>query len=609
MSTCPQPTEGTGAKPRPAQPGKRGRSSPAPSSPKPDEVAPAPAGMVRLLSGQLVTVEDAQQVLPRARPPGTPAPARDGASDDAPTYRREPAGDCCAHTFDPTSLHDELDALRAEVAREREGRIRAEAFAEGERAAYERVLASVLAARPMEAPSRPARPVDTSVTQPVTLASVTPQRDSVTASVTQEEGEKGREERKRELAAARQRDWRIRQRDRNAVTLEGSVTLEKKSSPPSPSAREERGTRAPAVTQPSVTALRDAAAAGLRDHRTPDTLPALVQALRAAWNELAAPHGFEPWRERTSRVLLADALAALERRPLEEWREVFARVPRSPVCRGELGSRQRACLVYVLKGQTHAGYEVAEQLLSGAWSVEPLPSAGGDAPPSQEMLPEAPAARAWRQVLDMLGSDGRHHIVGQLRLRVSPEAIEDGHLVLACADRYAPAWLAEGALELVRQTLVVLGHAGVRLREVEAPPGLPPPLAPPAPVPAAAPEPLPFELPPEADAPVEPLQDGVDRLFREVKGAAYTWRPGRDDTASRTLLSLAGQGGVPEVLRRWRHGLTATFRQRCDTLADLVQRWEANAQPEARAGTGPPGRRASAGPAPASPPEEYPQPF
>ncbi|NRD61483.1 hypothetical protein HRD49_06930, partial [Corallococcus exiguus] len=451
MSTCPTP---------PARPRRR------PVPPPPQEIAegePVPPGMVRLLSGQLVTEEDASQVIPgqlppEARWPEEGEPTRE--TPEAPTYRREPAGACCAHTFDPEALHDELDALRAERAQLREDLARSEGRAEGERAAYERVIASLLASRPV--------PVAPAVTQPrqrdVTLRSVTVQRDSVTGSVTEEE-----EKRKRELAAERQRNRRVRKRDSHAVTLNGSVTQEKESSPPSPSVQDERGARR-AVTQAQRDGQRDAAADSLREHRKPETLPAPVQALRAAWNELAAPHGFAPWGERTSRQLLADALEALRRRPVEEWRDVFALVPRSPVCRGELSSRQRTSLVYVLKGTTRGGYEVAEQLLSGAWSVDPLPSQPAEASSGPGALPETPHARAWRQALDMLDADGRAHVVGQLRLRVSPVVLEDGHLVLACADAYVSTWLAEdGVLELVRQVLRALGHEGVRLVAPEAP--------------------------------------------------------------------------------------------------------------------------------------------
>ncbi|MBJ6762782.1 hypothetical protein JGU66_18620 [Myxococcaceae bacterium JPH2] len=105
---------------------------------------------------------------------------------------------------------------------------------------------------------------------------------------------------------------------------------------------------------------------------------------------------------------------------------------------------------------------------------------------------------------------------------------------------------------------------------------------------------LPFEAPPAAVR-EESLPDGLMRVHLEVKGKPYTWQPHRDDTAALALLARAKAdgAGVPEVLQRWRHGLGAQYRQRCDTLRDLVQRWEANATPEHRAGTGPPSAHAA----------------
>ncbi|RKH02965.1 hypothetical protein, partial [Corallococcus carmarthensis] len=177
MSTCPK------------QPVRQRRQPVPPPPPEIAEGDSVPPGMMRLLSGQLVSEEEAAQVIPGELPPEArwPSEASPAPEPEAPTYRREPAGACCAHTFDPGALHDELDALRVQVAQLREDLARSEGRAEGERAAYERVLASLLAARSV--------PVAPAVTQTrrrdVTQASVTPQRDSVTDSVTQEEGEGG----------------------------------------------------------------------------------------------------------------------------------------------------------------------------------------------------------------------------------------------------------------------------------------------------------------------------------------------------------------------------------------------------------------------------------
>ncbi|GEL75389.1 hypothetical protein [Myxococcus virescens] len=114
---------------------------------------------------------------------------------------------------------------------------------------------------------------------------------------------------------------------------------------------------------------------------------------------------------------------------------------------------------------------------------------------------------------------------------------------------------------------------------------------------------LPFERPADAGPPAESLRDGVERVFLAARGKPYRWQR-RDDDASRELMALAGDGGMAEVLERWGHGVTATYRQRCDSLTDLVRRWNDNATPEERAP-----RRTSTGPAPASKHDDNPQPW
>lgn len=414
------------------------------SAEAPEDVPP---GMVRLPSGQLVPAELAAQVLP---PPGSGTAARRRAPEAQPAAAEASwPSPCCAR--------DEVEALRAELAQEREARVRAEAHSAGLVEGYRRAMAQVLdalAGRVALAPS------------PVTLDLRDGQRDSVTGSVTVtlEEGGRGEEKKaqhQRELARVRQQNRRTRQR-----SVTASVTASPEASlppPPPPSAQERRGALV-AVT----VAARDGQRDTLREHRTPVTLPPTVQALRESWNGLVAPHGFPAWGERTSRQLLADALAALKRRPLEEWKRVFALVPRSPVCRGELRSRQRASYVYVLTGRTREGYEVAEQLLSGAWSVDPEPPPPEEpgavmcqegAPPSSEA---AEAVRAWVQVLAALRAQGKEYCAQQLQ-RARPVAMEEGHLVVALPDRFALSWVEDNFAELLRQQAARLGHAGVRL--------------------------------------------------------------------------------------------------------------------------------------------------
>lgn len=61
-----------------------------------------------------------------------------------------------------------------------------------------------------------------------------------------------------------------------------------------------------------------------------------AQALADAWNEITKPP--LPKIQELGKARKAQARAALERRPLEEWRSIFERINRSPLCRGEVGS-------------------------------------------------------------------------------------------------------------------------------------------------------------------------------------------------------------------------------------------------------------------------------
>jgi hypothetical protein len=105
-----------------------------------------------------------------------------------------------------------------------------------------------------------------------------------------------------------------------------------------------------------------------------------------------------------------------------------------------------------------------------------------------------------------------------------------------------------------------------------------------------APRSLSLNLPANADAlPPEPVRAGkakadkptnprhapmVKRLvatFLEIRGVAYAFGP-RDAKEVSTLLGL---GDDDEIDRRWRRGLLGQFKQQCDSLADLVSRWNA----------------------------------
>ena len=369
-----------------------------------------------------------------------------------------------------SALAQEVAHLRAQLEEERLARIRAEARAEGERAAYERVLVLLCGGRMAvreelaERPASPAPPPPQEAAPPArhAAASVTVTRDSVTASVTEEE----RERKKRAQSRERSRNFRLRRRSvtaqRDGVTA--SVTQEEeknRSTTPSP----------PSVTLPHrgtlalvTAAARDAPRGRPRPQAATEELTAAVQAMRSAWNELAAPHGFPPWG-RTSGRLLTDALAALERRPLEEWRRVFALVPRSPVCRGELRTQQRTSLLWLLTGRTRDGYEPAEKLLSGAWTLDPertaeeppAASEAGQGPPE-----ETPAGGAWAALLEALRTDRREYACVWLE-KLRPVGVVSGELLLEAPDLFYRDWVDTHLGELLRKHAVALGHAGVRL--------------------------------------------------------------------------------------------------------------------------------------------------
>lgn len=380
----------------------------------------------------------------------------------------------CAH------VSPEVVELQAQLAAERLARQLAEARLEG----FCRALTLLSPARGPEAPPVVAatagevlaqqsregyRAAGTAPWASVT-GSVTAQRHSVTGSVTQEEKKRI----KREKTAERTRIYRIRL---------ASVT------PPSPPSVTASHTSAPHPSPPSpaqVTkgalrvvsaAARESRQAPTRVYATPDTLPGPVRELREAWNALVAPHGFSPWPERTPARLVEDAQAALERRPLEEWRRVFGLVPRSPVCRGELASGQRAGIVWLLVGRTRGGYEPAEALLSGTWSVDPEPREEG-AQEGARALPQAssrfpalpdgaPARKAWEAILAGFHRDGRKYAL-QWLARLAPVGTSEGRLQLGCEDTYCRDWVGEHYAELLQGAARAEGLTGV---ELVLPPG------------------------------------------------------------------------------------------------------------------------------------------
>ncbi|QDE90158.1 hypothetical protein BHS06_14980 [Myxococcus xanthus] len=199
-----------------------------------------------------------------------------------------------------------------------------------------------------------------------------------------------------------------------------------------------------------------------------------------------------------------------------------------------------------------------------------------------------------RKLVDALLAVGLLVLTGE-DLVVTSWAEEQGaHIAKVVRDRAKPDGRAQGDAEepaaSPRESLQTparedRGETGEKRRETKSPGRKAEKTTPPGRV-IEAPQPPPLKTPASAprgisagDTDEESLPDGVNRVCLEVKGVPYDWRPGRDDAAARELLS---RGTVAEVLRRWEHGLRAQFKQRCDTLSDLVRRWEANATPEHR---------------------------
>jgi len=105
--------------------------------------------------------------------------------------------------------------------------------------------------------------------------------------------------------------------------------------------------------------------------------PDNVADLRQAWNDITtAP--LPRWREGRDWV----ARAALKRRPLEQWREVFARINASAFCRGQDGG-WKADIDWALRPEGKKP-ETATRVLEGAFDASPVQRdvTKGYAPPS-----------------------------------------------------------------------------------------------------------------------------------------------------------------------------------------------------------------------------------
>lgn len=375
----------------------------------------------------------------------------------------------------------ELTALRAELAAAHARAERAEATAHLQAEALARLTARLVvqvdaSAMPPPAPS----PRSERVTEERHASRVTPPPSRVTRhapSVT----EADKTAHQRALAAARSRACRLRKKsvtaERDGVTPNVMKEEEKKEVTTPPPSFVTQASVTPVTPLPSAGRLRLQASVAARETREQQRadaerspLPPGVVALREGWERLVvgSGRGFTPWPSRTSARLVQDAMAALERRPLDEWLRVFALVPRSPVCRGELGNRRRLDLLWLLKGESRDGYEPAEKLLTGAWTVDPEePSPASDGEPAPEPPAEVPAEvrpadEAWRRVLASMRAAGLKYAVSQVGLLLV-QGVASGVLELVAQDRFRQDFVEEHYGPLLREHAARCGLAGVQV--------------------------------------------------------------------------------------------------------------------------------------------------
>jgi hypothetical protein len=375
------------------------------------------------------------------------------------------------------TCHAELATLRAELAEALARAERAEVTAHLQAQALVNLTARLAAPVAVPAPlSAPPASRSDSVTEERHASRITRDANSVThhaPSVTEAQ----KAEHRKAQAAARSRAYRLRKGSvtgqRDGVTPYVTQEEEKKEVdiPPPPSVTLAPVTPVTPVTPPPRSGRLTVTRAAAREVRAPTRtafLPAEVQALREGWQTLVvgSGRGFAPWPERTSAVLLADAEAALKQRPLAEWLEVFARVPRSPVCRGELRSGRKADVLWILRGMCADGHEPADKLLNGGWTLDGAtltpasPEEPKPEPPAQDSSGDTLAARIWGEVLAALREERREYAL-QWLAKLRAREVREGVLVLEAPDTWCRDWVCEHYGELLSRCVRALGLEGV----------------------------------------------------------------------------------------------------------------------------------------------------
>src|SRR5215217_1542515 len=390
------------------------------------------------LEGEASSLPPQDGVIP---PPGSGTRARDGQVNP---HVEELSAQL-------VSAYEELQALRAELAAERESRARLEfgaaaearaAHAEGIAEGYRRALAQVLEARAVLSPPVVHSPPRADVHQPVHHDVHPPKVDMSTdvhpSSVDMKGGRgEAAAKPKAELKRAKWRDDKKRQRKRKkSAAAEGARGV----STSDMSTRSTQGVHLGHV-HPVDTTPPDATPVPPVARRKPkwmeDTTPsadkvffARCQDARAERHHGAvvekAPPGWSTWFDEALAAVGGDEgrlwaawLAYLE----DDWGQ-----SRHPICPARAFIAAEVWRRHV-PGQ---GERVVEQRRAGH-------AVGGGEAPEPKPLPDTPAGRAWGQVLEVMRAEGRDYAVRYLAT-LTPTGIVDEVLVVECADRFMREW-------------------------------------------------------------------------------------------------------------------------------------------------------------------------
>ncbi|MCY1043306.1 hypothetical protein OV208_18460 [Corallococcus sp. bb12-1] len=428
MSACPTP--------RGAHRKKGTRPKREPTAPMPEDVAPVPTGMVRLLSGQLVTEADARQVLPGPLPPEarwpTPPDEPDAAPSLQPALHLDDVSMACPDTH-------ELDWLRAELARRDEALVREREHAATLARALEsqaRALAGLAPVLAVPRASRPSVPVAVPQVVPPVPGDMSPSVPWGQGDMKGGRGEAATTASKAEKKREYERKKKQRQREKKRAAAENAREVSPVPCPPVP------GDMSPAVPHGDMSPPASV------------PVPPVVRKARPKWMEDDAPSPdkvFFAWaqEERGKRFP-----GAIPEAPPSAWAGWYAEALAAV---GGAEQRLRAAWLAWLEdawGQARQPVCPARAFLGAEVWRRHVPGQDVPAAPatsSGPVLPDTPAGSLWGQVLSALRGSGKAYAATQLA-RLSP-ALDGDLLVLEAPDKFAAAALTDDYLSLIEATL------------------------------------------------------------------------------------------------------------------------------------------------------------